>query len=219
MSTATRQAHSNMVNNQIRGWDVVDVRVLDTLAAMPREAFVPPEWRAMAFADVAIPLGHGETMMKPVIEGRMLQALQLLPADQVLEIGTGSGFITACLAHLAGHVTSIELRDEFVRRASGVLASQALSNITLHTADAVTAWQPDRHFDAIVVTGAVAEIPTRWQDWLSPEGRMFVIHGRQPILCASLLRNSPSGQMSRESLFDTNLPYLNNAGPETDYTV
>ncbi|MGB8717570.1 MAG: protein-L-isoaspartate O-methyltransferase [Rhodanobacteraceae bacterium] len=219
MTTVTQQAHSNMVDNQIRGWDVVDMRVLDTLAAMPREAFVPPQWRAMAFADVPIPLGHGETMMKPVVEGRMLQALQLLPAEQVLEIGTGSGFITACLAHLAGHVTSLELRDDFAQRASTVLASQGLSNISLHTADAVTSWQPDRHFDAIVVTGAVAEIPAHWRDWLAPEGRMFVIHGRQPIMCASLLRNSPSGQIRRESLFDTSLPYLSHAGPRADYTV
>lgn len=219
MTTSMQQAHSNMVNNQVRGWDVVDSRVLDTLSAIPREAFVPPAWRVMAFADLAIPLGHGETMMKPVVEGRMLQALQLLPSEQVLEIGTGSGFVTACLAHLAEHVTSIELRADFTAQAAKALTGQHLSNIALQTADAVSAWQPDRHFDAIVVTGAVARLPARWHHWLAPEGRMFVIHGQEPIMCASLYRNDSSGQTIHESLFDTCLPYLTNAGPTPDYTV
>lgn len=219
MISSTEQAHSNMVYNQVRGWDVVDVRVLETLSAIPREAFVPTAWRPMAFADLAIPLGHGETMMKPVVEGRMLQALQLLPSEQVLEIGTGSGFITACLAHLAEHVTSLELREDFTEQAAKSLAEQQLRNITLQTADAVNTWQPERHFDAIAVTGAVASIPARWQDWLAPDGRMFVIHGQEPIMCASIYRNDPAGQIIGESLFDTCLPYLAHAGPAPDYTV
>lgn len=219
MTTNMQQARSNMVNKQVRGWDVVDSRVLETLSAIPREVFVPTAWRNMAFADLPIPLGHGETMMKPVVEGRMLQALQLLPSEQVLEIGTGSGFITACLAHLAAHVTSVELRADFIAQAGKNLAEQQIFNITLHTADAVTTWQPERHFDAIVVTGAVAQIPARWQDWLAPEGRMFVIHGQEPIMCASMYRSDSAGHSIDESLFDTCLPYLTHAGPTPDYTV
>ena len=216
MTASILQARDNMVNNQIRGWDVVDVRVLDTLSAVPRDAFVPSAWRSMAFADLAIPLGHGECMMKPVVEGRMLQALQLLPTEQVLEIGTGSGFMTACMAHLAAHVTSVELQQELLNAADDALSAQNIANVGLHGDDAVQSWQPDRHFDAIVVTGAVAAVPPRWLDWMAPGGRMFVIEGRMPIQCASLLRNEASGQISRESLFDTCLPYLKNAEPAPD---
>ncbi len=216
MTDAIRKARDNMVNNQVRGWDVVDVRVLDTLSTVPREAFVPAAWRNLAFADMAIPLGHGQTMMKPVVEGRMLQALQLLPSDQVLEIGTGSGFMTACLAHLASHVTTVEIREDFAHGAEQALKAQNIGNISLQTADAVRTWQPDRHFDAVVVTGAVADIPKRWLDWMAPTGRLFVIHGREPSMCASLLRNEAVGQIASDSLFDICLPYLDNAEPEPD---
>lgn len=216
MTASIRLARDNMVNHQIRGWEVVDVRVLDTLAAVPREAFVPSAWRSMAFADLAIPLGHGQSMMKPVVEGRMLQALQLLPDEKVLEIGTGSGFITACLAHLAGHVTSIELHESLARGAADALAAQNIANVSLHTDEAVRSWQPDSHFDAIVVTGAVAQVPARWHDWMAPGGRMFVIHGMQPIMCASLLRNEAAGRIVTDSLFDTCLPYLSHAEPQPD---
>lgn len=217
--TSATTAHKNMVSQQVRGWDVVDLRVLDTLAAIPRARFVPEGWRAMAFADYAIPLGHGETMMKPVVEGRMLQALALEPDEQVLEIGTGSGFISACLAHLAGHVTSIEVRPQFTRDAAAALQELGIGNVTVLSGDAVSDWHPDQHFDAVVVTGAVADVPPRWLDWLAPEGRMFVIHGAPPIMCASLLRTSDNGVTHRESLFDTCLPYLMHAAPRPDYTL
>lgn len=219
MTSTSTQAHDNMIFQQIRGWDVVDARVLDTLRTIPRERFTPAAWRSMAFADLPIPLGHGETMMKPVVEGRMLQALDLDADDQVLEIGTGSGFITACLAHLAGHVTSVDIRADFTAQAGARLREIGVGNADLVTAEAVRDWHPNRHFDAVVVTGAVVELPPRWQDWLAPEGRLFAIHGHPPILCASLWRNTGAGLTVRESLFDTCLPYLQHAAPSPDYTT
>lgn len=219
MTPGSNQAHDNMVKQQVRGWDVVDLGVLDTLCAIPRERFVPAGWRSMAFTDTPIPLGHGETMMPPVVEGRMLQALELEADEQVLEIGTGSGFVTACLAHLAGHVTSIDRRAEFTAGAGKVLQELGIDNTTLLTGEAVQDWHPDRHFDAIVATGAVANIPARWQDWLNPDGRLFVIHGQAPIMCASLLRHADTGVVSRESLFDTCLPYLQHAEPKPTYAL
>lgn len=213
MPTPAVAARENMVVHQVRGWDVVDTDVLDTLGLIPREHFVPPPWRSMAFADMAIPLGSGEVMMPPVVEGRMLQALALEPSDAVLEIGTGSGFITACLAHRAGSVTSLDIRPEFTRAADAALRELGITDVELQTAEAVHAWQHPRHYDAIVVTGAVAELPRRWLDWLAPEGRLFVITGREPIQCAWLLRSEADGQISRQSLFDTRLPYLQHAAP------
>ncbi len=220
MTAASTLAHSNMVNNQIRGWDVVDKRVLDTLANLPRERFAPEAWRSMAYADMPLPLGDGQCMLPPVVEGRMLQALELKPDDTVLEIGTGSGFITACLSRMSAHVTSIDIRESFTQAAGGRLRElDCDNNVTLVTGEAVHEWHPDRHFDAIAVTGAVARIPERWHDWLRPGGRLFVIHGQLPIMQASVLHASGVGIVGRESIFDTRAPYLEHAGPAPDYTA
>lgn len=206
------KARELMVEQQVRPWDVLDARVLDALSAIPRDAFVPAPQRALAYADVGLPIGHGEVMMKPVVEGRMLQALDLRPGDEVLEIGTGSGFITACLGRLAREVVSIERHADFADAARERLAALRLAgNVRIAHADAF-AWNNERRFDAICVTGAVDAIPAHFRDWLRPGGRLFVVHGRSPVMEAVLVRNDVNGPRI-ESLFETDLPYLVGAAP------
>jgi len=205
------KARETMVEQQVRPWDVLDVRVLDVLVRLPREAFVPETHRALAYADIELPLGHGERMMKPVVEGRALQALELDPGDEVLEIGTGSGFLAACMGMLARDVVSIERRADFVDLARARLQAQGIANVAVEVADAMT-WNTDRRFDAICVTGAVAAVPSRFLQWLRPGGRMFVVRGNPPVMDAALLRQEVNGIRS-ESLFETEIPYLVGAAP------
>lgn len=206
------KARDLMVEQQVRPWDVLDARVLDALSAIPRDAFVPPPHRALAYADVGLPLGHGEVMMKPVVEGRMLQALDLRAGDEVLEIGTGSGFVTACLGRLARDVVSIERHADLADAARARLSALRLAgNVRIEHADAF-AWDSERRFDAICVTGAVDALPARFLAWLRPGGRMFLVHGRSPVMDAALVRNDVNG-VRIESLFETDLPYLVGAAP------
>ncbi|HEY9541465.1 MAG TPA: protein-L-isoaspartate O-methyltransferase [Luteimonas sp.] len=205
------KARETMVEQQVRPWDVLDVRVLDVLVRLPREAFVPETHRALAYADIELPLGHGERMMKPVVEGRALQALELQPGDEVLEIGTGSGFLAACLGRLARDVVSIERHADFVDLARARLQAQGIANVAVEVADAMT-WNTDRRFDAICVTGAVAAVPSRFLQWLRPGGRMFVVRGNPPVMDAALLHQDVNGIRS-ESLFETEIPYLVGAAP------
>jgi len=210
------KARETMVEQQIRPWDVLDPRVLEVLATLPREAFVPAAYRALAYTDIPLPLAHGETMMKPVVEGRTLQALDLGPGDDVLEIGTGSGFLTACLARLAREVVSVERHADLAAGARAQMASQSIGNATVITADALT-YRSDRRFSAVCVTGAVAAIPAHFLDWLQPGGRMFIVRGRSPAMEAVLVRvdggdnavNAPHIQ----SLFETDLTYLVGTAP------
>lgn len=212
MSIDYSHARETMVEQQIRPWDVLDMRVLEVLAAMPREAFVPEIHRALAYADLEIPLGHGARMMKPVVEGRMLQALDLQPGDEVLEVGTGSGFISACLAALAREVVSLEIVPELAASARARLEAQGLAQrIRIETADALR-YRTSRRFDAVCVTGAVTEIPAQFRQWLRPGGRLFAVQGRSPVMEAVLLREDVNGPRI-ESLFETDLPYLAGAAP------
>lgn len=206
-------ARQNMVENQVRPWEVLDSRVLEVLGRVRREDFVAPEHRQLAFADVCLPLGHGEVMMKPVLEGRMLQALDLATTDQVLEIGTGSGFLTACLAGLAAHVTSIDIHADFTASATQRLNAAAIQNVTLATSEAVNEWQPTGLFDAVVVTGAVYQIPPRFLGWLKPGGRMLVVRGESPAQQVVLLTHEGNGRYRETSLLETDLPYLIHAEP------
>lgn len=205
------KARELMVEQQVRPWDVLDPRVLDVLAALPREAFVPAEHRNLAYADLALPLGHGEFTMKPVLEGRSLHSLELDPSDDVLEIGTGSGYLTACLGRLAREVTSLEIHADLADAARARLAEQSVDNAQVVLADAY-AWRTDRRYSAICVTGAVSEIPQHFFDWLQPDGRLFVVRGRSPAMEAVLVRNEVNARRI-QSLFETDLPYLVGAAP------
>jgi protein-L-isoaspartate(D-aspartate) O-methyltransferase len=207
------QARQNMVENQVRPWEVLDGRVLEVLSRVRREDFVAPAHRQLAFADLCLPIGHGEVMMKPVVEGRVLQALNLKPEDQVLEIGTGSGFLTACLASLAAHVASVDMHADFIAAAGQRLQAAGIGNAQLATGEAVTAWQPQGTFDAVVVTGAVHRIPEHFLGWLKPGGRLLVIRGDSPVQHAMLLTHEGNGRYREESLFETDLPYLAHAEP------
>lgn len=210
------KAREAMVEQQVRPWDVLDTRVLEVLAQLPREAFVPEAYRALAYADLALPLGHGQEMLKPVVEGRILQALALRPGDSVLEVGTGSGYLTACLGRLAREVVSLELYPELAEAARARLAAHGLDgNVRVETADALQV-QTDRRFDAVCVTGAVDAIPAVFLEWLAPGGRLFVVQGRAPAMSAVLVRNEVNARRI-DSLFETELPYLVGAAPAPEF--
>lgn len=216
------KARELMVEQQVRPWDVLDTRVLDALSTLPREAFVPDAHRNLAYADLALPLGHGESMMKPVVEGRTLQALAPGATEDVLEIGTGSGFLAACLGHLAREVVSLEIHPDLAEAARARLQRQGVRNVDVVTADAF-GWNTTRRFDAICVTGATAEIPLAFLGWLRPGGRMFVVHGRSPAMDAALVhapgeRNDVNADRI-QSLFETDLPYLVGAAPQPSFVL
>ncbi len=206
------QARYNMIEQQIRPWDVLDQRVLDTIASVPREDFVPERYRNLAFCDVAIPLGHGEVMLKPNVEGRILQALAVQPTDNVLEVGTGSGYLTACLARLAGNVVSVDIVPDFTEAVRQKLKTHGLTNVVLHAGDASRGWGEHR-YNAIAVTGSVAEVAEVWRQSLSLNGRLFVVVGQPPVMEALLITRVGEREWVRESLFDTELPPLRNAAP------
>lgn len=208
-------ARELMVEQQIRPWDVLEIRVLDVLARLPREAFVAESHRALAYADIELPLGNGQKMMKPVIEGRTLQALDLQPGDEVLEIGTGSGYLSACMGELAREVLSLEIDADLATTARARLDAAGLgNNVRIETADALT-WNTERRFDAICVTGAVDVIPSRFAQWLRPGGRLFVIRGRSPVMEAVLVKADGTA----ESLFETDIDYLRGAAPAPQFQL
>jgi protein-L-isoaspartate(D-aspartate) O-methyltransferase len=209
------QARETMVEQQVRPWDVLDVRVLDALSRLPRDAFVADAYRKVAYADLELPIGHGAKMFKPVVEGRMLQALALQPGDDVLEVGTGSGWISACLGDLAREVVSLELHADLAEAARARLDAQGLgANIAIEVADAL-GYETPRRFDAVCVTGAVDTVPERFLQWLRPGGRLFVVRGHAPAMEAVLLhREGEAVNAARvESLFETDIPYLAGAAP------
>lgn len=217
MAMNFEQARQNMVENQVRPWEVLDARVLDVIARVRREDFVAAEHRQLAFADVCLPLGHGEVMMKPVLEGRVLQALELTGTERVLEIGTGSGFLTACLAGLAESVVSVDIHADFTNAAARRLAAAGIARSELETGDAVLNWQPQGTFDAVVLTGAVATLPERMLSWLKPNGRLLVIRGASPAQQVALLTHEGAGRYRDEVLLETDLPYLVNAQPSRQF--
>lgn len=213
MSMNFERARFNMVEQQVRPWDVLDSRVLDLLEKVHREDFVPVRYRKLAFADLAIPLEHGQCMMKPVVEGRLLQALELQPDETALEIGTGSGFLTACLAHLANHVVSVELFDDLSAEAGARLNDLGLGNVELSVGDALGGWQPEHAHDVVVVTGSVAEVPDVFRGWVNPGGRLFVVKGESPAMSACVLTRTGVDEWREECLFETDLQRLVGAEP------
>ena len=203
-------AQHNMVEQQLRPWDVIDPRVLEVMGELPREAFVEAAYRNLAYAEMELPIGDGQTMLQPKVEGRILQSLELAIDDRVLEVGTGSGWLTACLARLAGHVVSIDNREAFTKGAGERLAARGIDNVTLRTAD-LFAGALDGEvegFDAIAVTGAVDEIPDALLEAMKIGGRLFVVTGEAPRMEALLITRLDAEQWEEESMFDTVLPRL-----------
>jgi len=213
------QARFNMIEQQVRPWDVLDQRVLDVMSATPREDFVPEKYRSLAFADINIPLGHDQVMMAPKTEGRLLQVLDVQAGDSVLEIGTGSGYLTACLSRLGNHVTSVEIFPEFREAAAAKLAAHGFRNVTLKDADAANGIGSDTRYDVIAVTGSLPLLHRQFHDNLSVGGRLFVIAGMPPVMEALLITRIDERNWSRESLFETSLPPLLHAAQPQQFIL
>lgn len=218
MSLNIELARHNMIEQQVRPWDVLDSRVLEALTAVRREDFVPPACRNLAFADLCLPLGHDEVMMKPVVEGRVLQAASPTRAESVLEVGTGSGFLTACLARLGAEVVSVELHADFADGARTRLHAANVRNAQVENGDAVRGFEPARQFDVMVVTGATYELPQHWRGWIKPGGRIVAIVGSSPVQRA-MLYTQRGGGWDEQALFETDLPYLTNAAPPRRFAL
>jgi len=207
-------ARTQMLGQQVRAWEVLDDRVLSVMRETPRELFVPPADRELAFADIEIPIGHEQHMMTPKVEGRLLQALQLEPIDEVLEVGTGSGYLTACLARLAHHVSSVDIFADFVSAAAERLSRLEVHNTDLEAADGLQLAYRNR-FDAIAVTGSVPSLDGRFAEMLKPNGRLFIVVGRPPVMEAALVTMHAGGSWTRRDLFETVLtPLINAEQPE-----
>jgi protein-L-isoaspartate(D-aspartate) O-methyltransferase len=202
------QARFNMVEQQIRTWEVLDQQVLDLMAEVPREDFVPAAYRNLAFADTCIPLAHGQTMMLPRVEARMLQALRVTPGDRILEVGTGSGFVTALLARLGAQVISIEIDDALSSSASDKLDAHAIENVELHSGDASRGWERSAPYDVIAVTGSLPVLEEGFQNSLAVGGRLFIVVGQEPAMEALLISRNGETQWSTDCLFETVLAPL-----------
>lgn len=219
MSTTTEidfeQARYNMVEQQIRPWEVLDQQVLDLLFAVRREDFVPPKYRSLAFVDMEIPLKDNaladERMLAPKLEARMVQELAIKPTDRILEVGTGSGYMTALLAKRGAHVTSVDINPEFKAAAAAKLAAHGIANVTLEAGDAARGWPGKAPYDAIVLTGSVPVLAEDFQRSLRPGGRLLAVVGEAPVMEAILTTYAGGGAFSSVTLFETCIPALRNA--------
>ncbi len=203
-------ARYNMVESQIRTWEVLDQTVLDTLSAVKREDYVPDQYRPLAFVDMEIPLGHGEVMLAPKLEARMLQELTLKGSDRVLEVGTGSGYLTALLAALSGHVYSVERHGDLSESARAKLTAHSVRNVTLEIGDAGHGWSQHAPYDAIVLTGSVPLLPKAFETALKPQGRLLAVVGAPPVMTARLVTSLGEGVYNEVGLFETCIAPLRN---------
>ena len=212
------QARFNMVEQQIRPWEVLDAKVLDLLFKVKREDYVPQVYRSLAFVDMDIPLGHGESMWAPKIEARALQALRPAGHERALEIGTGSGYFTALLAHQASLVVTVELHEDFKREAEQRFRAHGLTNIQTRQDDAAADWGEDGRFDVIVLTGSTPLPPERYLRRLNIGGRLFAVVGEGAAMSAWLTTCVAQGAYRRESLFETSVKALHNAPQPERFT-
>jgi len=215
MSASAPYVREQMVTQQLRTWDVLDDAILDAVRSLPRESFVPAGWKDVAYADVDIPLPGGERMLAPKVVGRILQALKVAPGEQVLEVGTGSGFLSACFARLGAQVQSVEVHAELVEYARRALAAAGVAGPQLRRADIFTELDGTPRYDAIAVTGSLPVHDARFEAMLKPGGRLFVVVGEGPAMDARLITRTVAGGRAVESLFETQLPALINA-PRTE---
>ncbi len=204
------RARFNMIEQQIRTWEVLDSWVLSTLQDFHREDFVPAGYTDLAFADIQIPIGHGQTMMEPRLEARLLQTLALTGGESVLEIGTGTGCMTALLARCAKTVTSVDIHGDFLKGAAQRLRKTGINTVTLDEGDAADDWKPGSTWDAILLTGSVPEIPPAFERAVAKNGRLVAVVGQNPIMEAIIIFRDANGALSRRSLFDTHVAPLIN---------
>ncbi len=205
------QARINMVEQQIRTWEVLDQEVLDLLYVIPREEFVPPQHHALAFSDLELPLGEGERMWQPKLEARVLQELALKRTDRVLEVGTGSGYLTALMAYRAAEVCSVEIRAALADFGRRNLERHGADNVMLEIGDAARGWARHAPYDAIVLTGSTPILPQPFLDQLAAGGRLFAVVGEAPAMQARLVTCTAPGASSSVDLFETVLRPLANA--------
>ena len=202
---------NNMVVQQIRPWYVLDDKVLDLLYEIRREEFVPAAYRQAAFVDMEIPLGHGQVMLAPKMEARILQELQIKKTDKILEVGSGSGYMTALLAHLGGHVYSVEILPELKSMAEANLKTHNITNVTLEQGDAAHGWPKQEPYDVIVITASTPVLPDSFKNSLNPGGRLFAIIGEDPVMDGELITCVAPGQFNVKKVFETSTPALINA--------
>lgn len=201
-----KQARFNMVEQQVRPWNVLDLRVLEVINTIPREEFTPDNYKNLAYADTRIPLTDetdGCCMLNPNIEGRILQHLNIGEDDVVLEIGTGSGYLSACMASLARHVDSVEINQDLCAVAEKNLAKQNIANVTITEGDASKGWHQKQFYDAIAITGSMPEIPQVYKKMLKIGGRLFIIIGSAPAMTAHLITRTDKNQWTTKKLFET----------------
>ena len=205
------QARSNMIEQQIKPWNVPNQSVLELISELHREDFVPDEYKRLALSDTRIPLAHGQVTMTPKVEARLLQALDIKPEDEILEIGTGCAYLTVLMAKSGHHVLSVDIHPEFTAQAKSKLQQHDIHNVTLESGDAVHGWQQSSPYDVIVFTGSVPFLEESIQQQLKPGGRLFVITGQSPVMEARLIRRISENDWQDEVLFETDLPALEGA--------
>ena len=211
------EARFNMIEQQIRPCDVLDTAVLQTMSDLPRDAFVEDAKKSLAYSDIQLAIGHGESMMHPRIEGRVLQELDITNEDSCLEIGTGSGYLTACMANLAKDVYSIDIHDDFLKVAGERLNAQNISNVTLEKIDALTHLNTQNFYDVIAVTASVPEYLPLFETMLKPNGRLYITVGTTPIQHAMLVTRTDDSFV-RSSLFETELKALEGTKAKSSFT-
>jgi len=205
------QTRFNMVEQQIRPWDVLDPEVIKLLFELRREEFVPAAYRSLAFVDMEIPLGHGEVMLSPKMEARILQELQVKKTDRILEVGSGSGYLTSLLAKKGGYVYSVEILPELKMIAEQNLQAHGIANVTLEVGDASHGWLEQGPYDVIVLTGSTPVLPEEYKENLKIGGRLFVVEGEAPVMNAVLITCVEKDIYSKVGLFETCIPALRNA--------
>ncbi len=212
------QARFNMIEQQIRPWEVLDPQVLDLLFVVKREDFVPAAYRNLAFADMEIPIGSGQVMLAPRVEARLMQELDIRKTDKVLEIGTGSGYMAALLAARADHVVSIESRPEIAEFARQNLERAGVSNVTIEVGDGANGWAQRGPYDAIVISGSLPTLPDALLNQLRPGGRLAAIVGEAPVMEAQLVTCSAEGAYNTINLFETVVPALDSADAKSGFS-
>jgi protein-L-isoaspartate(D-aspartate) O-methyltransferase len=205
------QARTNMVEQQIRTWEVLDQDVLDLLYAVPREEFVPEKHRALAFVDMEVPIGENQRMWQPKMEARVLQELGLRKTDRVLEVGTGSGYLTALMSHRASRVFSVEINPKLAEFGRANLERHGADGVTLETGDAARGWGSHAPYDVIVLTGSTPILPRAFVEQLAPGGRLFAVVGEAPAMAARLVTAGVPGAWHGTDLFETVIAPLVNA--------